>query len=1138
LRIIAGNFCQTGFLYLFLLGLLVAGQALALPADTEIEARQEALINIADTKQREQLAALYASILEYSGLSKEYAERRETIDRRISEAPAVLENLKRQIRQLERNPPVLDTTPYRPTAEDGADVILQRIARIEERLAQEDSDNSQLVSRLAGLKQQLDQAQNRRASLQADSLMANQRIAEIENLLSAANENPDVSALANAQKWLLEAELAALRAQVNLLQQEWVYVQPDINIMQARMQIMQLQANYAAETVAELEDILSSTRVEMANQASRETQEDLVESKDKHHLVANLAADNATLSEEVSELSLQLRDSQQRAGVLDNQVAQLKERLLFIRQKIEIAGLSQAIGQLLLKEKRAIPLAGLSQKDTRLLQEQIATVGLRLLEHQRERRQLSDLQQYAEIYSTDLDEDTLREIVPLLLDLAESRRELLDEAIETEKALLRYLTEEEWAAIELNNILAEFSSFLSERLLWVRSSSPVNKQLIISSLELLESGQLADALGEIDIGLSVKFEFWTGLGLLICFVLLIKRRQIKSLLGQQQIPLKRLTTDSILYSLQAAFLAVLLAVPVPLLLALHADILRGSGAQPTLGSILGETLFTVAGYALVFQVIRKMCMPGGIVSEHFKWSAAAVNEIKKDLGRLVYLFLPVALIAGVLIQLEFETDLGAFPHISLTIMLLVLSYCFHKLFSNPKGLRVIYQKSASRHPPKLVQKSLQVMMTVAPVIIAFLGLMGYIITAGTLALHLLDTFIFLILVLLLQLFILRWLTLSQRRLAYQAAQEKLAAKLKQATTDTENNANTEKFEVEEYAIDIDQLSKGAQQVFSTLLLIFTVTGLWWIWSEVIPAFTLLQDISVWSYSETVEDKEKIIPVTVFDLGLAALILILTILAAKRVPALLEFLLLQRIKMSAGSHYTVRTLSGYIIVAVGLLSILSSLGASWSQLQWLAAALSVGIGFGLQEIVANFISGLIILFERPIRVGDVVTVGDTDGVVTRIQIRATTIRNWDQKELLVPNKEFITGRLLNWTLSDQTVRILIPVGIAYGSDVDKAMTIIENILETHPRVLEDPACMVSFESFGDNALILYIRAYVDRIEYRLPVTTDLHKDIYRELTAVGIGIAYPQRDIHLDTNKPLEVNISSGLHPTAQPAKDG
>ena len=167
------------------------------------------------------------------------------------------------------------------------------------------------------------------------------------------------------------------------------------------------------------------------------------------------------------------------------------------------------------------------------------------------------------------------------------------------------------------------------------------------------------------------------------------------------------------------------------------------------------------------------------------------------------------------------------------------------------------------------------------------------------------------------------------------------------------------------------------------------------------------------------------------------------------------------------------MSKYSIAAIGALAALSIIGARWSQVQWLAAALSVGIGFGLQEIVANFISGIIILFERPIRVGDVVTVGDTSGTVTRIQIRATTIRNWDRQELLVPNKEFITGRLLNWSLSDETTRIKVPVGVAYGSDVQRAMALMDEAAREHKKVLEEPPPSVVFDCFGDRFSDLFI-----------------------------------------------------------------
>jgi len=229
-------------------------------------------------------------------------------------------------------------------------------------------------------------------------------------------------------------------------------------------------------------------------------------------------------------------------------------------------------------------------------------------------------------------------------------------------------------------------------------------------------------------------------------------------------------------------------------------------------------------------------------------------------------------------------------------------------------------------------------------------------------------------------------------------------------------------------------------------------------------------------------------------------------------------------MTAAGRYTLTTLTTYVVVAAGLLLVLSTLGARWSQVQWLAAALSVGIGFGLQEIVANFISGLIILFERPIRVGDAVTVGDTDGVVTKIKIRATTIRNWDGKELLVPNKEFITGRLLNWSLSDQTTRLVLAIGIAYGSPVRQAMNLLEEAAHENPHVLDEPSPTVIFESFGDNALGLLLRCFVDSIDLRVSTISALNEAINEKFNAAGINIAFPQRDVHLDTIKPLRVQL--------------
>jgi potassium efflux system protein len=191
-----------------------------------------------------------------------------------------------------------------------------------------------------------------------------------------------------------------------------------------------------------------------------------------------------------------------------------------------------------------------------------------------------------------------------------------------------------------------------------------------------------------------------------------------------------------------------------------------------------------------------------------------------------------------------------------------------------------------------------------------------------------------------------------------------------------------------------------------------------------------------------------------------------------------------------------------------------LSIDWSSVQWLAAGITVGLGFGLQEIFANFVSGMILLFERPIRVGDIVTLGDVTGCVTSIRIRATTVTDWDRKELIVPNKDLVTGRLLNWTLSDTTNRIVIELAIPFRSDAGRARRLMEQVVSGHGNVLREPAPSVTFESFNEGTLRFVIRAYLASLDVRLQTIHELHVTLHQRLQTEGIGIALPQRDINV------------------------
>jgi potassium efflux system protein len=175
---------------------------------------------------------------------------------------------------------------------------------------------------------------------------------------------------------------------------------------------------------------------------------------------------------------------------------------------------------------------------------------------------------------------------------------------------------------------------------------------------------------------------------------------------------------------------------------------------------------------------------------------------------------------------------------------------------------------------------------------------------------------------------------------------------------------------------------------------------------------------------------------------------------------------------------------------------------------------VGLGFGLQEIFANFVSGLIILFERPLRIGDTVTIGNVSGTVSRIQIRATTITDFDRKEMIVPNKAFITGQLTNWSLTDTVTRVTIKLGVAYGADLETTRSLLCEIAADNKRVLKDPEPLVFFLNFGPSTLDHELRVHVRELGDRNAAIDEINREIDRRFRAAGIEIAFNQMDVHI------------------------
>jgi potassium efflux system protein len=208
--------------------------------------------------------------------------------------------------------------------------------------------------------------------------------------------------------------------------------------------------------------------------------------------------------------------------------------------------------------------------------------------------------------------------------------------------------------------------------------------------------------------------------------------------------------------------------------------------------------------------------------------------------------------------------------------------------------------------------------------------------------------------------------------------------------------------------------------------------------------------------------------------------------------------------------------------------------SWDKLQWLVAALSLGIGFGMQEIFANFISGLIILFERPVRIGDTVTIGALSGTVSRIQIRATTITDFDRKEIIVPNKTFVTDQLINWSLTDTVTRVVISIGLAYETDLELARKLILQAVADNVRVLREPEPQLFFMNIGASTFNFDLRVHVRELGDRLLASDELLTHIAMSFRAHKVEMAFNQMDIFVKNMHGQETQLDSTQQPIALP----
>jgi len=225
-------------------------------------------------------------------------------------------------------------------------------------------------------------------------------------------------------------------------------------------------------------------------------------------------------------------------------------------------------------------------------------------------------------------------------------------------------------------------------------------------------------------------------------------------------------------------------------------------------------------------------------------------------------------------------------------------------------------------------------------------------------------------------------------------------------------------------------------------------------------------------------------------------------------------ILSKTPLDLGIQHAVATFTQYFVLVIGFMVGLPTVGIDLSALTFIAGAVGVGVGFGLQNVTNNFISGIIILFERPIKIGDRIEVGDVNGDVVHIAARSTTVRTNDNIAIIIPNSSFISSNVINWSHGDSKVRFRVPVGVAYSSDVRRVEKLLLEVAKENENVLEDPPSRVVFKEFGESALKFELRVWSSRLLHRRGVLiSQLNFAIFEKFKEHGIQIPYPQRDLH-------------------------
>jgi potassium efflux system protein len=1003
------------------------------------------------------------------------------------------------------------------------------LPQIDQKITKKQSELEEARTQLAACEAEPKNRAQRRLDIPKKASDAKEQIARIDEQLQSPPPAEESPLFTTSRRSLLHVQRRACEQKLQLYEKE-------LAAYEATVELLPLQRDLAARRVAAAEQDLKRWQ-DVANRRRQEEAEKQVrqarrEAARVHPAVARLARENAALAETRRQLAEKITDATRQLDRVNRQLSELKAQFKRTRDKVEAAGMTNAIGVLLRKQRGSLPDVSAARGNIGLLQTDIGESQLSLLQFEERRSALANMEQQVKSALDSLDSPAgtsdAEEVEKAVRETLQIEKEYLDASIGDHNAYFDKLVGLVHAQQQLIAQTEACTKYIDERVLWIASAQ---------GLEISDATRAGDAawstFGPKSLwiaGRALTLDAWRNPGIYLAAAavfgpLLFFRRRARLKIQSIGDMAEGLECYRMAPTMLAILLTGMTAALWPGVIAYFSWRLDSAADAPEICKIFAAGLAASARVYLVLELFRAICRNKGLGEAHLGWSGESLNALRRNIPWLSAATVPLVFIVASLHAQDNEHWNDSLGRMCFVASLTIFAVFVERLLRPASGVFRDFLASRRGGWMDRTRYLWYPAFVLLPLTLSGMAVAGYYYTSQQLAARMVVSIYLLLGLILLRSFSLRWIRVNRRKIANAQVKMRLAV--------GQNAAGKPSSELPAAApveCDLATINIQTRQMVEYSLAMAGLLIVWCVWVDVLPALGILNRVEIWPSVRVTEKvaladltegahaiaKSDVTPVTLADLGVAMLVLATTLIAAKNIPGLLEMAVLQHLPLESGVRYAISTVSRYVITIAGLLFVCSSVGLGWSKVQWLVAAISVGLGFGLQEIFANFVSGLIILIERPIRVGDVITIADVSGVVSRIRMRATTIVDGDRKELIIPNKDVITGKVLNWTLSDQVNRIQIAVGVAYGSDTERTSELLLSAARNHRSVLKDPPPMVTFEAFGDSSLKFVLRCFLPNLETRQYAVHELNMEIERLLRENEIEIAYPQQDIHVRT----------------------